>query len=620
MAWVVAGAAGLALALVQYGRARGRAWGPAICRFGAATTLAALALDAPAGRAGSPRPFAALDVSASWRRARGAGLGADGYRQALAAIAAARPESLFLVGDSLRSAPPPASPDDDRSRIRPAVDRAAASGRALVIVTDGEIDDPEALDALPAGSDVEVIRTPEGPDAAVLSLEAPRATVAGDTITVHAAVVAGSAGSGAGYLTLRLDDALERSIPVPELPPYGEQRIETQVAVGGANGTRVLRAIVNAAGDVEHRNDTLGVSLNVAPAVGAVFVSTSPDEDARYALGVLRGTVALPTRGFFLVSPGNWRQDGTLAAVSEADVRRAVGQAPLVVLHGDTGIFGPPRAATRGGLALVVPPPLGGGGTRAGADEWYATDAPPSPIAATLRGVPWDSLAPIDVGDIGAAGAAGGGAAGAWDGLDARRARRFEPRVAVAGSDRNGRRVVIVAAAGLWRWRVRAGGAGGAGLSAFTALWGGIFDWLAAAGVDDRAAIPGEGVQREGDSLEWRRGSRTDSAVALVLRRRGAPTRPDTLMARFAVGAATAATPPMPAGVYDVRVRGGSAIVVVNPSREWLPRRPTARSGRRGAVAIAGLAPRLRGVAWAYALVVIALAAEWLLRRRMGLR
>ena len=455
MAWVLAGAAGLALALVQYGRARGHAWAPALCRWGAATTLTALALDAPAGRASSLRPFAALDVSASWHRARGIGPDADGYRRALAAIAAARPESLFLVGDSLRVTPPPASPTDNRSRIRPAIDRAAAAGRALVLVTDGEIDDPEALDALPAGSEIKVIATPEGSDAALVGVDAPRTAIAGDTITVHAAVAAGSAGAGAGHLTLRLDDALQASIPLPAMAPYGEQRVEARVSVSGTNGARVLRAIVTAAGDVEPRNDTVGIALDVAPAVGAVFVSTSPDEDARYALSVLRGTLALPTRAFFRVSPGNWRQEGTLAAASEEEVRRAVGLAPLVVLHGDTAVFGAPRTVTRGGLALVVPPAPGG--TRGESDEWYATSAPPSPISAALHAVPWDSLAPIDVGEIAPINAAANGGGGAWAALEARRARRFEPRVAVAGSERNGRRAVIVAASGLWRWRVRGG-------------------------------------------------------------------------------------------------------------------------------------------------------------------
>ena len=99
-------------------------------------------------------------------------------------------------------------------------------------------------------------------------------------------------------------------------------------------------------------NDTLSFALDVARGASAVFASTAPDEDARYALDVLRGTLAVPTRGYFRVAPGRWVQDGSLAAVSEDDVRRSVAEAPLAVLHGDTAIFGAPRAFTRGALAL----------------------------------------------------------------------------------------------------------------------------------------------------------------------------------------------------------------------------------------------------------------------------
>src|SRR5207237_7013428 len=116
---------------------------------------------------------------------------------------------------------------------------------------------------------------------------------------------------------------------------------------------------------IDARNDTLTTVVEISPAAGAVLVSTSPDYDARDAIGVLRGALALPTRGFYRVAPGMWRLEGTLAPVTEEDVRRAAAEAPLVGLHGDTSIFGPPRVATRGALALVSPPT-----DRAG--EWFA--------------------------------------------------------------------------------------------------------------------------------------------------------------------------------------------------------------------------------------------------------
>jgi hypothetical protein len=67
-------------------------------------------------------------------------------------------------------------------------------------------------------------------------------------------------------------------------------------------------------------------------------------------------------------------------------------------------------------------------------------------------------------------------------------------------------------------------------------------------------------------------------------------------------------------------VPGGSAVLPVNVSRELLPRAPTVRAGRVGAGAALGDAPTVRTAGWVYALLLAALCAEWLLRRRAGLR
>jgi hypothetical protein len=357
----------------------------------------------------------------------------------------------------------------------------------------------------------------------------------------------------------------------------------------------------------------LAASIEISPAAGAVFVSTSPDEDSRYALDVLRGAVALPTRGFFRVAPGAWRQDGTLAAVPESEVRRAAASAPLVVLHGDTAIFGAPRTATHGSLALI---PGSGSETADVAGEWYATDAPASPLAASLAGVPWDSLPPIDVGGTPDATTVANGPP-TWVGLVAERARRDERRIAVQGTA-SGRHVVVVRASGFWRWRFR----GGVAADAYAALWGGIFDWLAAERPDARPAVPADSVLRAGDPVRWRRGSGTgaagDSVVPVVLIPRGGGA-PDTVVLRFG-SAATTVSAPVASGVYDVRMAGGSALLVVNASTEWLPNRPVMRSGRIGGGAVVGGAPRLRGVWWIFLVLIGALCVEWIARRRLGLR
>ncbi|HZF68246.1 MAG TPA: hypothetical protein VEZ47_09430, partial [Gemmatirosa sp.] len=151
-AWLAAaGLAALLGALSYAPPPRGvgtRALALAALRGLAALLLAALALDAPAGRASPAAPLRALDVSASTTRALGA-VGAGGL------AAPAGGDTLWLVGDSARvGGGGGGGPVDRASRVSPIVERAAALGRPLVLVTDGELDDGDALLRAPTGSRV----------------------------------------------------------------------------------------------------------------------------------------------------------------------------------------------------------------------------------------------------------------------------------------------------------------------------------------------------------------------------------------------------------------------------------------------------------------------------------
>jgi hypothetical protein len=107
--------------------------------------------------------------------------------------------------------------------------------------------------------------------------------------------------------------------------------------------------------------------------------------------------------------------------------------------------------------------------------------------------------------------------------------------------------------------------------------------------------------------------------VRLAVRQIGTG-RVDSLTLHFASGATVVESPALPEGIYEISVRGGSALLAVNPSAEWLPRTVRLKSGivRQGSAA--GAAPRLRDYPWIFAVIVAALCAEWLLRRRIGLR
>jgi hypothetical protein len=402
-------------------------------------------------------------------------------------------------------------------------------------------------------------------------------------------------------LTVSLDGRpLARTATAP-LAADGERPValRARIAVGRV-GPALLQASVTTPADAEPRNDTLSVGVQIARGAGAVFVSTAPNPDARFALTVLRGALSIPTRGYYRVAPGAWRAEGALTPVSEAEVRAAIRETPIAILHGDTALFGAPRAITDAALALVVAPLPDDG-------EWYATGAPPSPLSSVLSGLPWDSLPPVD--------ASATEPRGDWAGLETRRGRSGERRVVIAGWERS-RRVVVVSASGLAGWRSR----GGAPADAYAAVWGGVFDWLASGRGDVRRIVPDADLLREGDPVRWRRGNTPDSVVRVALARRAPGARRESLTVRFAPNASLAETPPLPRGVYDLAVPGGQAVIAVNASSEWLPRTPRVRAGTIRGTAAAVPGPGLRGHRWAYAVVLGLLCGEWLMRRRRGMR
>lgn len=597
-AWLIAMTVGALAAALQYAPVRAPSGARrvmlAAMRAIALAIAIALVVDAPLGRPRALQPVLFVDASLSMTRE-----GAMLMRTGLDSARAAGSDTIYLFGDSVRASTSEARAEDAASRLRPMVERTMAIGRPAIVFTDGELRDSSALDALTSGSRVVVLSRPEKSDAAVSGLEVPRAAVDGDSLVARVALSAGSLGAKSGTLALLIGDRLLARMPIDSMSAWSERQIEMRARLSDAErGPGLLRAVVATRDDGEPRNDTLSAAIEISRAASAVFVSTSPDQDARFAVAVLRGALALPTRGFLRVAPGSWRVEGTLAPVSESEVRRALAEAPVAILHGDTAIFGPPLRATNGPLALLVQPESEDG-------EWYPSGAPASPLSGVLAAIPFDSLPPV---------AAGAPAAGDWIGLEARRGREMMRRPVVVGRDAP-RRVVTVTASGFWRWRFR----GGAGADAYAALLGGIFDWLAAERADRRAAVPDEGIVRSGQPIRWRRGSAADSLVRVALRRLGGQ-RTDSLLLRFAPGTTVQESAPLPSGVYEVTVPGGQALLPVNASSELLPERPSLSSaavGRRSNLADARGA---RGAGWLYAIVIALLCGEWVLRRRMGLR
>ncbi|MBP7549214.1 MAG: hypothetical protein KA761_02945 [Gemmatimonadaceae bacterium] len=531
IAWILALAGGYALAALGYGaRPADSARLVFALRFVAGAIAAALLLDAPLAPARPLAPWVGVDASASWNLGQG---GWDAARRSVDSLRSAGADSVLLFGDSVRTDSLPTVPADRASRVEALVEAAMATGRPLVLVTDGRIDDPERVAKLPRGSAVIVIPGTTAADAAIAVLDAPGGALGGDTIPVRIVAKAGTDGSAAASVELRLDDRVISTSPLPALGAFEEREFRVSIPVPAADATRRIAArIVQATPDAVATNDTASAPLVVSGAAAATFISTSPDQDARFALAVLRGTRRGPVQAFWRVTRDQWRTDGAMRPVTEAAVRAAAASAPLLVLHGDTAVFGAPRALGRGATVLIAPPATG--------DDYYPAGTGDSPLAAALAGVPWDSLPPLDVAAMAPRG---------YPAVIARRARRFDERTVFHLED-GARRTVTVPASGLWRWRLR----GGRTADAFDAVWGSVFDWVG----DDRGA-----AMRAAEGI--------------------APSR--TVL-----------------------------------RAEWVPRRATVVSGAVGEGTPMDRAPRALLAWWLAAIAITALCAEWLLRRKIGLR
>src|SRR4051812_21516231 len=201
--WLLAILAGLVVALVQYG-GRDLRSGPiiasALLRVMAVAIVVALILDAAAAPAKPVAPWAALDASLSMARGD-----SSLWKAALDTVRHTRADSILVFGDSARRGDSTTAPHDLSSSLRPAVERALGAGHPLVVVTDGELDDPEAARSLPNGSRMVVLTHPATRDIGVSAIDVPRAVVSGDTVEARVTVVAGGAGARGATLALSLD-------------------------------------------------------------------------------------------------------------------------------------------------------------------------------------------------------------------------------------------------------------------------------------------------------------------------------------------------------------------------------------------------------------------------------
>jgi len=502
------------------------------------------------------------------------------------------------------------APAEGTSHLAPALEAAAARRGEVIVVTDGAVDDLASIAAdLVRQPRVVVLARAPFFDAFVAGIDGQRRVTSTDTIRLRVSYgTAGKRETGGrrrdASLTLSTEGRglLSRKVSLPD-----SGVLSTDLTIPASRmphpGWSVLDVRLEGVGDAEPRDDARRFVIEVSPQPAAVIFASPPDWETRFLARTLSDVARIPVKTFVETEPGRWRDAATLAPAAAADLRRAAQGARLVVVAGDPERA---RAYVPASVALLSWPTA-----RGQAGDWYVERPSPSPLTAALAGVAWDSLPPaVAAGETPRD-------SGAVTVLTARLARRGAPRPVVTLEQRDGRRGVTVAAAGLWRWAFR----GGAGEEAYRALVAALTDWLLGAGEGRKErAVPVTLETPNGLPLVWRWSGAGEPRPLPIDLEGDSGRHRDTL--RFdAAGRAEVRLPP---GTYRYALGASPSpnergvVVVEEYSDEWRPATPVLAAQQgipAGRLARIGLRDRW----WLFAIAIAAFAAEWAWRRRQGL-
>jgi hypothetical protein len=499
---------------------------------------------------------------------------------------------------------PDSAPGFGRSPLAPRLIAAAALERPVVIVTDGAIDD---LDELPKDlldrATVRLFPRAEIADLALLRiLTADRVTL-GDTIRLDVTLGRYGAIGDSATVEVILGTRLLTTRRLRLGPSGGHVVLPVESRALGA-GDHLLDVRVRGRGDQEPGDDQRSVLVRVSLLPGAVILAAPPDWDARQLHATLRDVAALPVKGYARLGAAGWRSMEDQRRVSPEEVARAARGADLLVLKGDVGEAA--RGVRPRGLWRW---PSGEGGETELQGDWYAVPGNgASPLAGAWSGVSPEELPPLSpVTPIEPE-------PGEWVGLNAQLGRRGVERPVIVGRDSAGIRTLLFAADGFWRWAFRPAGSE----EAYRQVVAGVTNWLLAAADTGVGAVrPLRRVVPLGTPIQFAWTGPGAAAPSIVVFSGDGGTRTDTLLFD-GEGHAEVRLPP---GRHAYQVRGGGrgVVAVERWSEEFVPR--ASRLTAHDAPPSAGTSrSALRDRGWLYALIVLLLAVEWWVRRRMGLR
>ena len=578
----------------------------------------------------SMRPRAA--DSSAWQQARSLA-----QQNGAAGIIVAGDAARSVTADSLAALQPTAG----HSRVLPALQAAAEAGaQRVVLVTDGAIDDAADvarwLPRLGVEVDVRSVETANPPNRAIAELEAPAWAEAGKPFQVRVGVSARASGSEQPVNVVVRQDGIEVARAELVLPADG--RVASATVAVNANGPPegglvrydVAFETPDAIPDDDVRSAYVFVSEEPA---GVAIVSFLPDWEPRFLHPVLAQALGLPVRTFLRVPNGSYFRGGNgLEAgtrVDETQVQRALSQADVIVLHGVTE-NAPSwwrEVAARGARVLLFPADALGEPfevTRGVDADWYVSgEVPASPIAGFLEGVPVGEVPPLETLFTATPPANG------WAPLYAGRSRRGGRNPVLFAREEGNRRIAIALGTGYWRWAFR----GGPSRDLYTRFWGALAGWIAQehAQVAGAAIRPVQRAVARGQAPRWVAPGVVVDSLQVQITNASGGAQTSTVTPQRGDTALTAVLPP---GHYRYAARafaGGSQVAqaagpltVESYSAEFMATPVDLSVLRSAPAALAGAAPGagrpLHAFIWPYVVLILLLCAEWIFRRRWGLR
>ena len=538
--------------------------------------------------------------------------------------------------DSLDTLLPTAS----ASRLAPALARAAEAGATdVTVLSDLRLDDPVeaelSVGRSPFGVQIERIGGPVR-NAGVARFELPPRAESGTPFSVGIALFSEETDPGDTiWVEVWEEERLVASAGVLAVEPGLLATATIRLPAPRDTGWIRYRLLTSLPGDRFEADDAKSAFTEVDPAEGGlVLLSLRPDWEPRFLLPVLSQVTGLDSSGFLSLSGGRYLRLGSGSQVGppadEAEVRVALSGADFVVLHG-LGAGAPDwvRTTLADAPRSIVFPSDPAGALASGVEtrehldgEWYTMpDLPPSPLAAGLSGADLTGLPPLTAilprrtpGTVPTP-------------IPLQRQGSGPTEAGLVLDENEGRRRAVVLASGFWRWAFREG----PNREAYRRLWAGVAGWLLASAPQDGATPvrPEKRVWSSHEPMDWRAPGLIGENVRLALSVGDSVVFDTTVVVD---GAGLMRTRALPVAEYSYRITrpgedgsiGSGRIESEGHSLELLRRpvdiSPAESDAAQGAPTRVRLGPPLRTHPGPYLLILVLLSAEWIGRRRGGLR